>query len=553
MDSFNETRVERITICAATQVGKTEALLNCLGYLIHRDPGPTLYVFPTVELAEFSSRNRIQPMIEAIDVLRERKSPVHDEFKLLEMRFYGMVLTLAGANSPASLASRPCRYIFLDETDKYPLSIREEASPIELAIERAKTYWDRKIMEVSTPTVETGNIWRSFQAADEVCRFHVACPYCGHMQVLRFEQLKWPQELDDPAEAEGTTWYECERCKQPIRDLHKPAMLLSGRWLPDRKRHGIRRHIAFHLPTFYSPWVSFGEIATKFLKAKNYPEQLQNFVNSWLAEPWREDYSNLQQHEAIAELEERMLPYERGTVPKEAVLLTAGVDVQEQGFYFVLRAWAPDLTSWLVWEGFIDTWEGLEAVLFERRYLTEDGEMMTVELACIDSGHRADEVYRFCNAHPGVTRAVKGASHDMRGRPYQPPSKESRSQLGWGAPWIVNTAYYKDFIVRRQRIAPGLPGAWYIYQGVSQEYLRHMTSEVRIQERGRVKWVKRSSHAQNHLWDAEVYATIAQDMYGIRARPGTSERPPKRDEARGNRPSRRAYAGWLERRSGWLR
>lgn len=179
--------------------------------------------------------------------------------------------------------------------------------------------------------------------------------------------------------------------------------------------------------------------------------------------------------------------------------------------------------------------------------------MMTVELACIDSGHRADEVYRFCNAHPGVTRAVKGASHDMRGRPYQPPSKESRSQLGWGAPWIVNTAYYKDFIVRRQRIAPGLPGAWYIYQGVSQEYLRHMTSEVRIQERGRVKWVKRSSHAQNHLWDAEVYATIAQDMYGIRARPGTSERPPKRDEARGNRPSRRTYAGWLERRSGWLR
>jgi phage terminase large subunit GpA-like protein len=54
----------------------------------------------------------------------------------LHKRFPGGHLTVVGANSPASLASRPIRVVLADEVDCYPVSAGAEGGPLNLALKR---------------------------------------------------------------------------------------------------------------------------------------------------------------------------------------------------------------------------------------------------------------------------------------------------------------------------------------------------------------------------------------------------------------------------------
>ena len=271
--------------CKPTQVGGTEAMNNMLAYVIAQDPAPALVVYPTLDLAEYASKNRIQTMVEISPQLKERYQ-IRDS-KDLELQFNGMYVVLSGANSPASLASRPIRYLFLDEVDKYPPNSGKESDPISLARERTKTFaYNKKIFLTSTPTVRDGNVWKSFEGADEKRYYYVPCPHCATYQQFKFKQIKWPKDID-ATDAINLAYYECEKCKGKINDGHKMNMLRNGKWKAENKSSN-RKKLAFHLNTIYSPWVRFGDVAYEFLKSKDYPDMLQNFVNSWLAEPWEE-------------------------------------------------------------------------------------------------------------------------------------------------------------------------------------------------------------------------------------------------------------------------
>ncbi len=550
MDSFNDLQIENIIFCSATQVGKTQAILNQLGFLIDIDPDPALVVYPTEDTGRAIFRDFIEPMIDASPVLRAKKPYSSDDFTLSRMAFRnGAEIFLAWANSPASLASKPIRYLFLDEVDKYPVTAGKEASPIELAMERTSTFWNRKIIMVSTPTIETGHIWQAFKNAEIRFYYHVPCPHCGHYQRLIFEQVKWPKELDSLSKIEDTAYYECEKCKKKITDKYKSDMLIKGKWKGDKN---IRKYktIAFHLSGLYSPWRTFGQVARKFLETKTHPERLQNFVNSWLAEPWKDLTARIKQDEDIENLKLYM-HHEKGVVPSEAVALTAGVDVQVDRFYFVIRAWANDYTSWLVLEGAVQTWDELEKILFLSSFNTTDNEVMKVELACIDSGYRTQEVYEFVARNYPRAISVKGASTDLKGRPYSLPSNDAKKQLGVSAPYLINTLYFKDFIYMRRRIPAGENGAWYIYRGVSEDYLRQITSEIRVLDKGKPKWKKRTETVPNHLWDAEVYSAAAAEILNIPYR--RKEPKIKNNSIIAPAPRKKPKNPWITRRSGWLR
>jgi len=193
MDAFSNPDIEHIVCQWSTQVGKTEMLYNCLGYVIDQDPSPTLLVMPTDILGLFVSKNRIQPMVEACERLGEKKPDDEDDYTNLEMKFQGMIFSIAGANSAASLSSRPVRYLFRDEVNKYPAFVGKEADPMSLSKERTKNFWNRKIFDVSTPTTDTGNITREFETSDAIYDYHIPCPLCGLFQILRFSQIKWPK------------------------------------------------------------------------------------------------------------------------------------------------------------------------------------------------------------------------------------------------------------------------------------------------------------------------------------------------------------------------
>lgn len=513
MNAFNNPRVQDITFCAGTQVGKTSAEQNMIGYAIDQDPGPMMIVYPTDKLAEFTSENRLQPMFRLSPPLADKF--LETESQRLELQFPHMYITLIGANSPANLSSRPVRYVFFDEVDKFPKWTGDEASPMELAAERTKTFWNRKLVRVSTPTLETGNIWQAWLMADAQFKYFVPCPYCGAFQELEFRQLKWPQDAR-PQEALYTSWYECCRCHERIDDRQKMDMIRHGEWRQINEKRGRGRSVGFHLSSLYSPWVMFGDISAKFLTVKDTPELLMNFVNSWLAEPWKDKADSMRSDVVL----NKRGPYHQGTMPAEAQLLTMGVDVQLDHFWVGVRAWGPSMTSWLVDYGRVETW-GDVAEWLTRYYPDTNGAPRTVNLCCVDSGFHAEEVYYFCAQYPGLAIPTKGASRQMTTRYSVSRLDKAMGSMSGVNLYVFDTNQFKDFIAGRLSIGAGRPGSWNVYDEIDRRYADMICAEQKVQHRDKkghisFTWEKISSHAPNHMLDVETNNALAAEILGVR-------------------------------------
>jgi phage terminase large subunit GpA-like protein len=155
MDAVSDPNIETVVLMTAAQIGKTELINNVVGYHIHQQPCPMLVVQPTLEMAQTWSKDRLAPAIRDTSVLFDKIGDPRARDggnTTLHKVFTGGHVTAAGSNSPVSLASRPCRLILCDEVDRYPLSAGTEGDPVSLAKKRAATFWNRKIVLVSTPT-----------------------------------------------------------------------------------------------------------------------------------------------------------------------------------------------------------------------------------------------------------------------------------------------------------------------------------------------------------------------------------------------------------------
>ena len=122
MDAFTDPRIHRLVVTASSQVGKTEMEMNMMAYMIDNDPGPAIFVLPTVDNGKDASKRRIAPMIRDTKPLRDKvaSSKSRDSDNTVLKKIYpGGMLTITGSNSSASLASIPCRYVFGDERDRW--------------------------------------------------------------------------------------------------------------------------------------------------------------------------------------------------------------------------------------------------------------------------------------------------------------------------------------------------------------------------------------------------------------------------------------------------
>jgi len=553
MDAFTDPYVDEITVMAASQVGKTEAMYNMLGFIIDQDPGPTLMVSPRADDAKSVSYNRVRPMIECSPILSKYIPINTDDITKLEYHFDRMILYFAGSNSPADLASRPIRYLFLDEVDKYPKFSGREADPIKLASERQKTFWNKKTVKVSTPTTREGYIFREYDKSDQR-RFHVPCPHCGKKQVLLFGQIKWPKEESSAERIKNNrlAWYECSHCKKRIDDIHKQKMMLSGEWISEKGEHNRNR--GFWVSSLYSPWLTWSDIASEFLKSKDYVELLMNFVNSWLAEVWEEKIEET----TVDKVRNLARDYDQGVVPDEVLVLTAGIDVQKDHFYYVIRGWGYYEESWLIRADRVEYWDDIIDCLFKTEYRrVSSAETLNVYMSCIDSGFRTDEVYRFCREWPDKTKAIKGLEEITGGRFYRANKIDINSRTGAVIPgglvlWNLNVTQYKDKINRL--VTSKNPGKWHIFKNPADDYLMQFTSEhkvlIRNRTTGKAKevWQKKKEAAANHYLDAEVYALAAADI--IRALNMRKEDSPRVHQPVTDESGR---GGWLRKTKGsWI-
>lgn len=514
MDSILDYQIEETVFVKPTQTGGTEAILNIIGWTIHEDPVPTMVVYPSKELGESIKKNRIDPMIKACPELAKRFHP--EESSLTEMQFDGMSLAIVGSNSPSQLASRPIGRLFLDEMDKYPGASKEEADPVSLAQERTKTYRNRKIFKTSTPTLKTGHIWRAMEACDEIRHYFVPCPHCGKFIELKFANIRFP-DRDGMTYADRAEFavYVCQECSGIIQDRHKPEMLRLGEWRAVSQTSKTPRKVAFWINTLYSPFVRFAEIAKEFLLSKDDPDRLQNFTNSWLAEPWED--TKLRTNADLVMDRQTDLP--EFTVPEWAKILTAGVDVQEASVYYVIRAWGNYLTSQVITRGQVYNFSELEKVMNLSYQRESDGASFVVSLALVDSGDNTDLVYDFCANNQEWAMPSKGASHSMDTHFRLSKVNRTDSKAYGMTLVLIDTGKYKDMIAGRMRKENGT-GSWMVFQGVGLDYAEQVTAEHKVNvksgKRTVQSWVLKNSHADNHYLDCEVYAFCAADMLGIR-------------------------------------
>ena len=513
MDEILNYETEEVIFCKCTQVGGSEAMLNMIGYIIQQDPAPTMVVYPTDKLAESISDNRLTPMLKSSPTLSE----LYREYQSqkLELQFSGMYLSLVGSNSPSSLASKAIKYLMLDEVDKYPSSTKKEADPIALARERTKTFANRKIYMTSTPTVREGHIWKALENADIEKHYFVPCPHCGEMIELKFDNIRWPdKEGMTSTERADMAVYACQECGSVINDYHKDRMLREGEWRVVRQNTTNKKKVAFWINTLYSPFVRFSEIALEFMNSKDDPERLQNFRNSWLAEPW-EDMATRTDEDMVLE---RMTDVPELIVPDWAKMLTGGVDVQKNSLYFTIRAWGDYITSQVISYGHVSGFADIDRVM-NLTYRNTAGDPFVVQLCLIDSGYEADATYEYCITNSEWAMPVKGSntqmtSHYKLSEVNRPGHKADGIQL-----IITDGDKYKDMIASRMH-KPNGTGSWMVHAGTELEYARQVTAEHKINTRsgGKVvqKWVPKTQHIDNHYLDCEVYALAAADILGVR-------------------------------------
>lgn len=343
--------------------------------------------------------------------------------------------------------------------------------------------------------------------------------------------------------------YVCQECGCVITDNDKHNMLRLGEWRVVRHDTKYARTVAFWINTLYSPFVRWADIAKEFLGTKDDPEEFQNFVNSWLAEPWED--TKLKTNADLVMERQTELPAH--TVPSWAKLLTGGVDVQESSLYWTIRAWGDFLTSQNIAHGQALSFEEIDLVM-NLEYMTEEGDPMIVNLCLIDSGDQTDMVYDFCVCHSDYALPVKGSSHaQLSHYKLSKINKEGSSAYGMTLV-LVDGGKYKDMIAGRMRKKNG-QGSWMVYEGCDYEYATQVTAEhkVNVKKNGVVQqvWQKKHSHGDNHFLDTEVYAMAAADVLGVRTLHLQNAEMPKRQD-----PEPADMEGpeeqWIKVNEGWL-
>jgi len=511
MDAFNDPEIETIVVMSSAQIGKTEIVNNIVGYHIHQDPAPILVLQPTVEMAQTWSKDRLTPMLRDTPVLQDRvKAPrsKNSVNTLLHKVYPGGHITMTGSNAPASLASRPIRVVLCDEVDRYPPSAGTEGDPVSLARKRATTFWNRKIMLTSTPTMSgMSRIEHEFEKSDKRY-FHVPCMHCGTEQRLIWGQVKWEKD-EDGEHRPDTAQYCCAECGVLWSEADRVASIREGKWVASEPKTGTA---GFHLSELYSPWSSLESMVRNFLSAKTNTQTLQTFINTSLGEPWEDRGEQVDHHDLYAGRERY-----NADVPYDALILTAGIDVQRDRIEMEVVAWGEGEESWNVDYKIIpgDTardavWQDLEDAL-HHDYEHETGTMLHITAAVIDSGDQTTRVYDFVRQSKHH-RLFAGKGIPGAGRPV---AKVSRATSGKKRRQVdlyqIGVDDAKGTVYARLRMKEQGPGYCHFPLERDTEFFEQLTSEklVTKMRMGRPFPEWRKTRARNEALDCRIYAYAA--------------------------------------------
>ncbi|HYD29203.1 phage terminase large subunit family protein [Brevundimonas sp.] len=521
---------ERVVLMKSAQVAGTAFATNWLMFVACAAAGPAMVVQPSIDLARAFSVEKLGPTIEATAIARKRvvEQKSRDGGSATRFkRFPGGFLVLTGANSAAGLRQRSIRYLLKDDLDGWPDEVDGEGDPSDLADKRCETFWNRKIFEVSTPTLKGfSKIEKAFEASDK--RFYmVRCPHpqCGHEQRLVWERVQWTKGAPE------TAVYVCAGCGADIAHKHKPAMLAGGRWLATAPGPG--KAVGFHISALYSPFVTWEQMARKHEAAEGDPKAEKVFTNTYLGETF-EERGEAPPWEALAERARAADAYRRNTVPSAACFLTAGCDVQGDRLEVEVVGWAPGEVAYSIdyrvfYGNTADAddpcWRAL-AALYEETFFDSRGAALPIEVLAVDEGYRTQTVQTFVRGRMRAiaVKGVDGWKVPVLGRRAYVQFKENGRTIKRGhAYYPVGTWDAKREIYDRLGLAPGADGRsvprgyCHFPADYPEDYFRGLTAETLISDESKGGYDRRrwKKTGRNEPLDCRVYAWAAACRAGM--------------------------------------
>lgn len=533
MDATTDITVKKVVVMSAAQVGKTDAVvLNPIGYYIHYDPSPMMVLQPTIQMAESFSKERLSPMIRDTPVLAERvnNKSRNSGNTILQKIFPGGHVTMVGANSPASLASRPIRILLADEIDRYPATAGTEGDPLLLASKRLTTFWNKKEVNVSTPgNKETSRIAVEYEHSSKG-EWNVPCPSCGELQ-----PLKWANIIFDPKDLSEINCV-CEKCGVISSEVDWKEKFADGCFVHEYPENPVK---GFHLNTLSSTLATWREVVEKFIKAneekkKGNIELMKTWTNTEMGETWEEDGEQIDE-ETLMKRRERY----NCEVPEEVMYLTAGVDTQDDRFEVEVVGWGPEYESWGIKYAVLygDTsnlqdrvWKDLDMFLMQT-FEKADGTKLKIVCTCMDSGghgNRTNNVYKFCKARfSRKVFAIKG-SNDSAAAYIQKPSKNNREQTYL---FTLGVDTGKSLLLQRLKVEEegsgychfpkDESGKPYSPRGYDEKFFAGITAERQVVRYKMGKpvfvWELRDlgKHKRNEALDCRNYATAAIEITNL--------------------------------------
>lgn len=531
MDAITDPTVTTVSVMKSARVGYTKILDHVIAYYLSYDPSPILMVQPRVEDAEDYSKTEIAPMLrdtpELANITPDLKAKATNQTILRKQFNNGSNLTMVGANSPGGFRRITCRIILFDEVDGYPSGgAGAEGDQIALGTKRSETFWNRKIVLGSTPTVKgISRIEKSYNESDQR-KFYVPCPHCGEYQVLEWGGKDTPYGIKWDKNKEGehlpeTAFYACRHNGCVIEHNELAGMLKKGEW---RATKPFKGHAGFHIWSGYSLHANaaWKHLVSEWLRVKDDPLMRQTFINTTLGEPY-EDAGDMALSEKRLAARCEIWPSD---VPDGVAVLTAGIDTQDDRFEIEVVGWGRNEESWSiafdVIEGDLETpepWQRLDAYL-QQIWRRADGRGYSIMAACHDSGgHHTQKVYEFAKERLGRRIwATKGESAKGGKRsPVWPVKKFTYRNRASFRPVILGVNAAKDAIRARLRLEleeGETSCAGYMHFPVDRDinYFSQMLSESLVKkvvsgQTYRV-WELRPGRA-NEALDCRVYAYSA--------------------------------------------
>lgn len=532
MDTFTDPKVRHTVMVAASQVGKSEVLNNCIGYIIDQDPGSILFVHPTTIDAKEYSKLRIAPMIRDCPTLKKKVADPKSRDSgntILQKSYPGGILTMCGSTEAHALASKPIRYVLGDERDRWATSAGNEGDPWDLAMARQTTFYNSMAFEVSTPTVRNASAIEAAYAMGTMERWKSQCPHCKEYHEIQWADIRF--EYDEIIVAGKKTfkvtkiYYTCPGCgciSDEVTMKRAPA-----KWEADNPAAYEQGTRSFWLNAFVSQWATWESIILKFLNAVGSSRKMQVVYNTCFGELW-EDRGDLEDEDTLMARREDYGKREDGSdveLPEGVLVLTCGIDTQDDRLEYEVVGHGHFGETWGIRKGIImgrpdadETWAQLDDVL-DHSYAFEDGVTLRISASFMDEGgHFTMDVRQRCNERISKKLfCIKGLSGSDR--PFTAPPKKQKIMIQnrfVGTCWQYQLGVDSGKEIIMDDLKVQAPGARFCHFPKRDDYgsafFTGLLSEVKVYDPNKKdpwSWKKIPGHERNEALDCRNYALAA--------------------------------------------